>query len=428
MRSTRDFLRSVLAPTRCRVNSAGLCLVLSMVGATAMAEVTLIVSDPDGVAASARAPVSVAANLKTLFGDDVKPGRLRLVELTSSGDRARTAGVPVQFIPGASHGTLWWLMPPGPKGERRFRLTIGSEPGEPEPAMRISASGKHYDVSEGTLPVLRYNHGSVPVPEGTKKHFIEGESYERGDYIHPMYGPTGEVLTDDYPHDHPHHRGVWWTWPLTRWGEKIGDIWAVVQVHARPVGMRAASGDVMALLEAENVWKWADGTPIVREEVTLRAFRQTGPNRYVDVDLRLTGLVDDVAIGGRPGRGYGGFAVRFVPGEDQQIVVHGGPDGATRERAWVDYSSVLPGSSKRIGIALFEHPTNPGYPSEIHEYANLNCVMAAFPGDREVLLPKDKPLELRQRMWIRSGHVDEETLSEVWAAYAQPPAVSVVTD
>jgi hypothetical protein len=399
-----------------------------MVCATAAAEVTLIVADPDGAAASVRAPVSASVDLKTLFGDNLQPGRLKLVELTSPDDPSLATPVPVQYSPGAASGTLWWLMPPGPKGQRRFRLTIDTGPGPPQPAMSVRATGGYYDVAEDSLPVLRYNHGAVPVPEGTQKHFAEGESYERGDYIHPLYGPAGEVLTDDYPHDHPHHRGVWWTWPLTRWGGEIGDIWAVVKVHARPVAVHHGAGEVLARIEAENVWKWADGTPVVREEVAIHAFRQTGGNRYVDVDLRLTGLVDDVAIGGRPGKGYGGFAVRFAPGEDQRIVVHGDPEGTSVRRAWVDYSSVPSASSKRIGIALFEHPTNPDYPSEIQQYANLNCVMAAFPGDRQVTLPKDRPLELRQRIWIRAGQVDEQTLGNVWTAYAQPPAVTVVAE
>ena len=59
---------------------------------------------------------------------------------------------------------------------------------------------------EGDRPILVYNHGirskqGNPAP---KPHSC---------YIHPLYGLDGEVLTDDFPADHLHHRGVFWAWP-----------------------------------------------------------------------------------------------------------------------------------------------------------------------------------------------------------------------
>ena len=66
-----------------------------------------------------------------------------------------------------------------------------------------------------------------------------------------MFGPSGQMITEDYPADHPHHRGVWWSWPVTRWGDQLADIWAVVRVHAPPSGdeeaSRLAAGPVMAV-------------------------------------------------------------------------------------------------------------------------------------------------------------------------------------
>ena len=36
--------------------------------------------------------------------------------------------------------------------------------------------------------------------------------YALGDYIHPIYGLDGEVLTEDFPEDYPHHHGIFWAW------------------------------------------------------------------------------------------------------------------------------------------------------------------------------------------------------------------------
>lgn len=295
----------------------------------------------------------------------------------------------------------------------------GAENGPGGVGLRIEKDGAHYDIFEGMLPVLRYSHGSVPVPPGRRPHFAAGETYERGDYISRLFGPAGELVSEDYPADHPHHRAVWWSWPVTRWGDKLGDIWAVVKVHARPLGEpRLTIDDGAAVIQAQSVWKWADGTSIAKQDLVIRVFPATDRGRLIDVEVRLTALQDDVAIGGRPGAGYGGFAFRAAPGEGQKVAAHTDPDDAAARLTWIDYSAVFPGGRGRTGITLFEHPSNPGYPNLPLTYPQLNCVMSAFPGDREVPLSKEKPLELRHRLWIRSGAADEKTLREMAASYA----------
>jgi len=413
-------------------------LSLLTLGGPLAADVTLVVADPDGAAARMAAPVSVGVDLAQSFGTGVEAERLRLIELVGA-ERKPGDPFPVQFVPDlvrgpdgkptgqpSMTGTLWWLMPPGEKGERRFRLTVADTSEPAALAIRIEGDGHYYEVAEGQRPVLRYNFGPVPVPAGTPAHFAPGESYERGDYLSPLYGPAGEVLTEDYPQDHPHHRGVWWSWPVTRWREEVFDLWAVVGVHARPVAMRRAeAGSVLAVLEPESVWKWRDQDPIVREEVVIRTFRQTSHGRAVDVEVRLTALVDGVAIGGRPHAGYGGFSLRAAPCQERQITLHTDPATATPRKAWLDYAGVFAGGQGMSGVTIFEHPDNPDYPNPQHQYPDCNCVMPAYPADREVPLPKGETLALKHRLWLHPGGADEPQLADVWSAYAQPPKVTV---
>jgi len=151
-----------------------------------------------------------------------------------------------------------------------------------------------------------------------------------------VYGLDGETLTADYPKDHPHHRGISWSWPVTRWKDEVRDIWAVIGVWSRPASLpEAATGPVLARLEAENVWKWGDKTPIVREQVLLRVFRRSRWGRFVDVEIRLTALQDGVAIGGRPHAGYGGFGLRAAPVAGQVITLHTDEPAAQPRRSWL---------------------------------------------------------------------------------------------
>ncbi len=127
------------------------------------------------------------------------------------------------------------------------------------------ATGR-YTVMDGVKPVLVYNFSTVPVPVGVTGQY----AVARSDYIHPLYGPDGEVLTKDYSPEHPHHRGLYWAWPEVTWKGEKRDLHALQGVFARPV--RIVRKDVTngcAVLAAENVWKWGDAEPIVRELATI---------------------------------------------------------------------------------------------------------------------------------------------------------------
>ncbi len=409
--------------------------------------VILVVDDPGGAAARVGAPVCVELDLAALFDAEVKPQRLQLVEVDGSGKTP----IPVQWVPdanGATRGRLWWLMPPGSQGQRRFRLSPADKAAAAALTADFDKQREAVDVREGEMPVLCYNQGTVPPPPQIVERFEKRDQplyYARGDYIHPIFGPDGEEVTDDYSLDHPHHRGLCWAWPVVRYRGEVRDLWAVRVlpsqpggVWARPVSLdRVGAGPVLAAIDATNVWKWGDKEPIVREQVALRAFRQRDRCRVLDVELRLTALVDGVGIGGRPHASYGGFTFRTFPQFDQRrIDMHIEAPGTEPRRAWFHLTGNFPGGKGPAGVALLEHVDNPDYPSYPRlktdnpdhipgEYPRWRSMQPAWPGDREVPLPKGEPLVLKYRLWIHPGAVEESTLVDVWSAYAEPPKVRV---
>lgn len=427
--------------------AAALVMLLVIVAEAGAAQVEIVVRDSGGAAARVQAPVSASVDHQQLFGQRVALDRLQLVETTDAKNEAGQA-VMLQFepaSPGSLRGTLWWLMPPGPQGVRRFRPTVGTKRVPAVLSACYDEARELVEVAEGALPVLRYNHGTVPPPPEIVAHFEKNRDhplyYARGDYIHPLFGPDGQQLTDDYSLNHPHHRGVSWSWPVVRWKDEVRDLWAVRVlptqpggIWARPVAIRrAAAGPVLAAIDAENVWKWADQQPIVREEVVIRAFRATQRHRFVDVEVRLTALAEGVAIGGRPGAGYGGFALRTFPAfEKRQIAMYIEPPEAAPRRAWFHLTGVFPGGKGPAGVAMFEHVTNLGYPNYPDpeglnrvpdQYPPWRCVLPSFPGAREVPLPKGESLVLKHRLWIHPGFSSKAELADAWATYAQPPEV-----
>ena len=82
------------------------------------------------------------------------------------------------------------------------------------------------ELSEDGKPVLVYNHGMI-LKEGVD------EKFRRSSYIHPVYAPDGTVITDDFPKDHLHHRGICWSWPIVKFEGASYDVWAVQGMHQR---------------------------------------------------------------------------------------------------------------------------------------------------------------------------------------------------
>jgi hypothetical protein len=81
---------------------------------------------------------------------------------------------------------------------------------EDESVMRL-AIGNH--------KVLDYHHAPVPSPEG------KSENYARSAFIHPVFSPSGHILTEAQPPDHRHHMGIWMPWTKTEFEGRKVDFW-----------------------------------------------------------------------------------------------------------------------------------------------------------------------------------------------------------
>lgn len=75
------------------------------------------------------------------------------------------------------------------------------------------------EILSGGRPVLTYQMQASAVPEGTPPIFSHGA------HLHPVYSPSGRVVTGNYPSDHPHHRGIWFAWTKTEFEGRAPDFW-----------------------------------------------------------------------------------------------------------------------------------------------------------------------------------------------------------
>ncbi|HJN07276.1 MAG TPA: DUF6807 family protein [Pirellulaceae bacterium] len=276
------------------------------------------------------------------------------------------------------------------------------------------------DLFEDDQPVLRYNYRTVEPPDSVLEKVSAGSrkyARARSNYIHPLYGPEGEVLTEDWSVDHPHHRGIYWAWPEVDFGGARGDLHALQHVFARPTGaIELSSGETSARIEAENLWQWEDKTPIVRELATIIAHGTTEHGRLVDLKFQFTALEEGVKLARRGTDKYGGLNIRLSPVKGLQLVHHADLPNADPRRGWSDSVGVRSGGSSSVGLAVFESSTNPDYPGDYVHYPDLPWFQPTFPrAGTRYELKKGKPLTLRYRLWIRrGGQVDEVEYVTQW--------------
>ncbi len=285
------------------------------------------------------------------------------------------------------------------------------------------------DLFEGSRIVLRYRYHTVEPPAGRLERVAPAArkyAQPRSDYIHPLYGPDGEVLTMDWALDHPHHRGVYWAWPEVDYRGERGDLHALQQVFARPTGkLSYRGGDRFAEIRAENEWRWKDQTPIVREVVQIRAYRSDTDGRFIDLTFGFTAIGDDVALARRGTTKYGGLNIRFAKLEQLSIDSHLGTDSESPPPAWAEISGVPERGKRPVAVTIFQKAANPNYPGDWVDFPHLPWLQPTFPasGQRYVLRKGDPPLVLQYRLWIHPKRaLTADDYRSRWQQYQSVPS------
>jgi hypothetical protein len=141
-----------------------------------------------------------------------------------------------------------------------------------------------------------------------------------GHFLHPIRY-RGAVLTELYPADHIHHRGLFWAWrQVLRDGKPLANLWLMQGIALRPLGVKA-SGNVV-----RSSARWVAGGEEILEERLLARI----DGSRLTIALELHPLVPGLSLGGAPDdKGYGGISLRLVQSEKLGFESAGKPVTAT---------------------------------------------------------------------------------------------------
>ncbi|GAB6166336.1 hypothetical protein JCM19992_23360 [Thermostilla marina] len=272
-------------------------------------------------------------------------------------------------------------------------------------------------IYQDSTPVLQYNYGTIvneTVPENEPRR-------QRACYVHPIWGMDGEILTDDFPKDHYHHHGMFWTWPHVIIGENEYSLWEDKgNLRQRFVKWLAQEiGPTACVLGFENGWFEGD-RHVLTERVWITVYPADDDTRAIDVDLFLIPKVE-LTLRGAEGKSYGGPTIRFRPPNANASIITV-PDGVTKNDLtetrlpWADFTTTFDHREHPSGAAIFISKHFPDYPPMwlTRHYGPL-CV--GWPGTQNRTLEAGKPVHMPYRVWIHRGQPDRDTLAAAYQAY-----------
>ncbi|GAB3021511.1 hypothetical protein GCM10027284_46220 [Cyclobacterium sediminis] len=274
------------------------------------------------------------------------------------------------------------------------------------------------EVPSAAAQILTFEEkedGVLLLSDGKPRFFYQKEmislngEYPRANYLHPVFDTKGEIVTEDFPDDHLHHRGIFWTWHQL-WIDdlRIADPWISdgVEWDVKKIKTEIHPNN-SATIAVKVIWKAnkISNKKIIEENTTI-TYQPTGNQVYkITFDITLKPLVSGVRIGGsEDAKGYGGFSPRLKLSETVGFYDENGtvtPDNLPVSAGdWINITKKEPNDP---GVVIMGEPDQlPSYQGWILRKRNSMQNMA-FPGKEPILLSKKEPLHFRNQLLIHQG-------------------------
>ena len=316
------------------------------------------------------------------------------------------------------------------------RVETAAGTAESRDSVLISDRDDRLEVSVGGARWCDYHYAAHPVRS----------------YLHPVVGPYGVPMTRAWPledgvpgeeKDHAHHRSFWVAHGLVNgvdfWSEAAGH---GCQVHD---GFEAVeSGPAFGRIVQRVSWRTggAAGTALLEERRTLTFWNTPSSARLLDLTLAFHAAHGAVTFGDTKEGGLCSLRVpEAIKGSRGGVIsnaygaIHEAENWGQRA-PWVDYSGDLAdptGAPRTVGVAIFDHPRNPHYPTHWHVRgyglfsANPFGLADYDSGYRRCgawTLAADERATFRYRVLWHAGDAAAARVGERFLDWAVPPVVT----
>ena len=277
--------------------------------------------------------------------------------------------------------------------------------------------------------VLNYFHGYNSPPAELDLR------YKRGGYIHPVFTPSGVVLTNHLNVDlHPHHSGIWSAWTRTEFQGSTPDFWNIHNNTGRvdrAEGLEETwQGPVFAGFRAKHFFEDLSGDEPVtalNEEWKVRVFKS--PEDFHMFDLVVTQTANTSAPLILPEYRYGGVGFRgHADWDDPENCTYLTSEGLGRDGhgTRVNWTHIGGHSDGELaGITIMSHPSNFRHPQTVRIHPDEPFFNFAPQQLGDMSIEPGSPYVVRYRYITYDGEPNPEKLDALWIDFAYPPGVTV---
>ena len=326
-------------------------------------------------------------------------------------------------------------------------LPLGLSSSAAEPRFTLREDQQGVELVEGDEPVFFFQ---------LREKTLDGK-WPRSHYLHPVYDVAGKPITEDFPADHRHHRGIFWAWhQLKLHGKPLADPWICQGIRWAPPGegqdaapkpgdgfassdrwphvhwRRKADRATLRVVRNWTVEVEGRPTAVVEDRVAVTAWASDGAieagKRRLDFEIQLRPLLPGIEMGGSENaKGYGGFSTRIALQPPVTFVGDRGPVEpqvtAVEAGRWLSMIRDVQGKRARVEslahVTIFCHPSHPGFPAPWILRRQRSMQNVAWPGRHPVKLDIDKPTVLRYRLLIHKDPLEPKQLEAEWKAYVR---------
>jgi hypothetical protein len=417
------------------------------------------------------APIRFECKLTDLFGENsnfrdlLKDHQFMLYE-----EGRRKSSFAAQWEPEANfdregtndQGTLIWILKGTTKKESilKFNLILKKR-GVPESPFSIEdVKKKSLLIKNENKPVLQYNYGIMQEKEG------ETNLFDRSSYIHPVWTPTGKIITGDFSPEHIYQRGIFKAWRKVKFGDIKTEFWSIGLDSAGQTlkdnkEIEIVNGPVYLKIVVYNKGVFENKT-FCKEICTIRIYNRQMQSTWM-FDLLFREIpVDPEHPDALPGEKrtmelpqiyYGGLSFRgaspewlrrgvvsnnkeilqkfakdtqwLSPGDSLDILTSGGKTRKTGDgipARWIDYTGPL--GDEWGGLVVFDHPSNQRYPTPLRIHPDLPYFSYAFTKNDPYTITSEAPLNLMYRFVVHNGHPDKNANEKIASDFVDPPHVT----
>jgi len=248
--------------------------------------------------------------------------------------------------------------------------------------------------------------------------------FSRCNYVHPFYGIDGTRLTEDFPEDHLHHRGIFWAWhQILIDGKLVSDGWELKNFQQKVTSFEFLLQKGVGVLVSTVEWKsplWKNGTvAYMKENTKISIYPRTGNFRRIDFEINLKALTDRLSIGGSADeKGYGGFATRIKLPDDVKFESKTGniepQNTAIEAGSFMNISGGFLRENKTGGVVIVSNESNPEPNHSWILRKSASMQNAAFPGKTPISIPFDKPLILKYSLLVYQDQMNNKQIKKAF--------------